>query len=67
MCIRDRLTTGYWVTADNYPKWAETGIFIIAKSIWITEEGKDTTRGFYPMSFKTFFIKLAKLEIKKFS
>lgn len=40
------LSTGYWVTEDNYPTWAENGIFIIAKSIWITEDGKDTISEF---------------------
>lgn len=40
------LSTGYWVEQSNYPTWAENGIFIIAKSIWITEEGKDTISEF---------------------
>ena len=40
------LSTGYWVAQDNYPTWAENGIFIIAKSMWITEAGKDTISGF---------------------
>ena len=30
----------------GYPAWAENGIFIIAKSIWIKEDGKDTLDAF---------------------
>ena len=44
----------------------ETQIEKVKKLVKLELEGKDTTRGFYPMSFKTFFIKLAKLELKKF-
>tara|TARA_S200002703_G_scaffold147739_1_gene143818 strand:- start:514 stop:1182 length:669 start_codon:yes stop_codon:yes gene_type:complete len=40
------LTEGYWVEQADYPAWAEDGIFIIAKSVWITEDGIDTTNFF---------------------
>jgi len=40
------LTGGYWVESTDYPIWAETGVYIIAKSSWITEEGVDTIDGF---------------------
>jgi hypothetical protein len=40
------LTEGYWVNTEDYPSWAENGIYIIAKSDWITEEGVDTTDAF---------------------
>ena len=36
------LTTGYWVEQSSYPSWAEKSIFIIAKSLWIKEDGIDT-------------------------
>ncbi len=36
------LSGEYWVEQGDYPSWAENGIFIIAKSIWVKEEGKDT-------------------------
>ena len=35
-------TTGYWVEQSSYPSWAEKSIFIIAKSLWIKEDGIDT-------------------------
>ena len=40
------LTEGYWVNQSDYPSWAENGIYIIAKSVWITEEGIDTLASF---------------------
>ena len=40
------LTEGYWVNKADYPSWAENGIYIIAKSAWVTEEGIDTTNDF---------------------
>ena len=40
------LSGEYWVEQANYPAWAENGIFIIAKSIWIKEDGKDTLDAF---------------------
>jgi len=40
------LTTGYWVEEKDYPTWAESGIFIIAKSLWIKEDEIDTIDGF---------------------
>jgi len=36
------LSGEYWVEQSDYPSWAENGIYIIAKSIWIKEEGIDT-------------------------
>ena len=38
------LSGEYWVEQADYPSWAENGIFIIAKSIWIKEQGKDKVR-----------------------
>ena len=40
------LSGEYWVEQADYPAWAENGIFIIAKSIWIKEDGKDTLDAF---------------------
>lgn len=40
------LSGEYWVEQADYPAWAENGIFIIAKSIWIEEDGKDTLDAF---------------------
>ena len=40
------LSAEYWVEKSDYPSWSENGIFIISKSLWINEEGKDTIDGF---------------------
>ena len=40
------LTTGYWVEQSDYPSWAKSGVFIIAKSMWVKEDGVDTNDDF---------------------
>ena len=40
------LTTGYWVEQSDYPSWAKSGVFIIAKSLWVKEDGVDTNDDF---------------------
>jgi len=43
---RIMLSGEYWVEQDDYPSWAENGIFILSKSIWITEDDKPTDSRF---------------------
>jgi len=46
-CVSRIMLSGeYWVEQDDYPSWAENGIFILSKSIWITEDDKPTDSRF---------------------
>lgn len=43
---RIMLSGEYWVEQSDYPSWAENGIFILSKSIWITEDDRPTDSRF---------------------